>query len=138
MEGGKLVETKDIEKELDKSTTFSEDLIDNNAPPKLHELLNKYIRRKNMTKAEVIRKLNIDRNYGYWILNGTRKPTRNCLIQLSLMLGLDVEQINYLMKLANKPPLYVRNPVDAKVFYAVKHNMDYFDAVDFIWSSFSK
>lgn len=132
------METKDIEKELDKSTTFSEDLIDNNAPPKLHELLNKYIRRKNMTKAEVIRKLNIDRNYGYWILNGTRKPTRNCLIQLSLMLGLDVEQINYLMKLANKPPLYVRNPVDAKVFYAVKHNMDYFDAVDFIWSSFSK
>lgn len=127
------METKDIEKELDKSTTFSEDLIDNNAPPKLHELLNKYIEEKNMTKAEVIRKLNIDRNYGYWILNGTRKPTRNCLIQMSLILGLDVEQINYLMKLANKSPLYVRNPVDAKVFYAVKHNMDYLDAVDFIW-----
>ena len=132
------METKDIEKELSKSTAFSEDLIEGNTPPKLHELLNKYIEEKNMTKAEVIRKLNIDRNYGYWILNGTRKPTRNCLIQLSLMLGLDVEQINYLMKLANKPPLYVRNPVDAKVFYAVKHNMDYFDAVDFIWSSFSK
>lgn len=87
-----------------------------------------------MTKAEVIRKLNIDRNYGYWILNGSRNPTRNCIIQLSLLLELDVEQINYLLRLAGKSPLYVRNAVDAKVFYAVKHGMDYSDAVDFIWS----
>lgn len=127
------MQTKDIEKELGKPTAFSENLIEDNTPPKLHKLLNKYIEEKNMTKAEVIRKLNIDRNYGYWILNGTRKPTRNCLIQLSLILGLDVEQINYLMKLAGKPPLYVRNPLDARVFYAISHNMDYSNAVEFIW-----
>lgn len=126
--------TKDIEKELSKPKAFSEELIDDNAPPKLHELLNKYINEKKLTKAEVIRKLNIDRNYGYWILGGTRKPTRNCLIQLSLILGLDVEQINYLMQLAGKSPLYVRNAVDARVFYAINHNMDYLDAIDFIWS----
>lgn len=130
--------TKNIEEELRKSNNFDEALIEDNTPPQLHELLNDYIKEKNMTKAEVIRKLNIDRNYGYWILNGSRKPTRNFLIQLSLLLGLDVEKINYLMKLADKPPLYVRNPVDAKVFYAVKHNMDYFDAVEFIWSSVCK
>lgn len=125
--------TKDIEEELSKSENFSENLIDGNAPPKLHELLNNYIKEKNMTKAEVIRKLNIDRNYGYWILNGSRKPTRNCLIQLSILLRLDVEQINYLMRLAGKPPLYVRNPVDARVFYAISHNMDYSNAVEFVW-----
>ena len=126
--------TKDIEEELSKSSDFSENLIKDNAPPKLHELLNNYINEKKMTKAEVIRKLNIDRNYGYWILNGSRKPTRNCLIQLSLILGLDVEQINYLMRLAGKSPLYVRNAVDARVFYAINHHMDYFDAIEFIWS----
>lgn len=126
--------TKDIEEELDKSADFSENLIENNAPPKLHVLLNNYINEKKMTKSEVIRKLNIDRSYGYWILNGSRNPTRNCLIQLSLLLELNVEQINYLMQLAGKSPLYVRNSVDAKVFYAIKHHMDYFDAIDFIWS----
>lgn len=131
--GGKLVLTKDIEEELSKSADFSENLIEGNAPPKLCELLNDYINEKKMTKAEVIRKLNIDRNYGYWILNGTRNPTRNCLIQLSLILGLNVEQINYLMRLAGKSPLYVRNAVDAKVFYAINHHMDYIDAIDFIW-----
>ena len=126
--------TKDIEEELSKSTDFNEKLIENNTPPKLCELLNDYIDKKKMTKAEVIRMLNIDRNYGYWILNGSRNPTRNCLIQLSLLLELNVEQINYLMRLAGKSPLYVRNAVDAKVFYAINHHMDYFDAIEFIWS----
>lgn len=126
--------TKDIEKELDKSEAFNGKLIEANAPPKLHELLNDYINEKKTTKAEVIRKLDIDRNYGYWILNGSRNPTRNCLIQLSLILGLDVEQIDYLMRLSGKSPLYVRNDVDARVFYAIKHHMDYNDAIDFIWN----
>ena len=126
--------TKDIEEELSKSADFNEKLIENNTPPKLCELLNDYIDKKKMTKADVIRMLNIDRNYGYWILNGSRNPTRNCLIQLSLLLELNVEQINYLMRLAGKSPLYVRNAVDAKVFYAINHHMDYFDAIEFIWS----
>ena len=125
---------KDIEEELSKSADFNEKLIENNTPPKLCELLNDYIDKKKMTKAEVIRMLNIDRNYGYWILNGSRNPTRNCLIQLSLLLEINVEQINYLMRLAGKSPLYVRNAVDAKVFYAINHHMDYFDAIEFIWS----
>ena len=127
------MQTKDIEEKLNRYNGFNEEMIENNAPPELHVLLNKYISDKKMTKADVIRKLNIDRNYGYLILNGKRTPIRNCLIQLSIMLGLDVEQMDYLLKLAGKAPLYVRNIVDARVFYAVKHNMNYFDAIDFIW-----
>lgn len=125
--------TKDIEEKLNKFNDFNEEMIKDNAPPELHVLLNKYISDKKMSKADVIRKLNIDRNYGYLILNGKRIPTRNCLIQISIMLGLDVEQIDYLLRLAGKSPLYVRNVVDARVFYAVKHHMEYFDAIDFIW-----
>ncbi|MDE7289281.1 MAG: helix-turn-helix domain-containing protein [Oscillospiraceae bacterium] len=125
--------TKDIEEKLNRFNDFNEEMIENNAPPELHVLLNEYIADKKMTKADVIRKLNIDRNYGYLILNGKRTPTRNCLIRISIMLGLDIEQINYLLRLAEKAPLYVRNIVDARVFYAVKHHMEYFDAIDFIW-----
>lgn len=125
--------TKDIEEKLKRLNVFNEEIIRNNAPLELHVLINKYISDKKMTKANVIRKLNIDRNYGYLILNGTRTPTRNCLIQISIILGLDVEQIDYLLRLAGKAPLYVRNVVDARVFYAVNHHMEYFDAIDFIW-----
>lgn len=38
------------------------------------------------------------------------------------------------MRLAGKSPFYVRNTVKARVFYAINHHMDYFDAIDFIWN----
>ena len=129
--------TAELEERLKNPGGFDEGMIENNAPPELADVLSKYIDESNISKAEVIRTLNVDRNYGYQILNGTRAPTRSCLIRISLILKLDAERINYLLRLAGKPPLYVRNLVDAKVFYAVKHNMEYLEAVDFIWGSTS-
>lgn len=125
--------TSELEKKLSDSEAFDKEMIENNAPLELSEALNQYIAEKKMTKAEVVRTLNVARTYGYQILNGTRPVTRNILIRISLILRLDTDQINYLLRLAEKPQLYVRNDVDARVFYAVKHNMEYFDAMDFIW-----
>ena len=129
--------TTELEERLKNSGGFNEALVESNAPPELSDVLSKYIDEKKISRADIIRILNIDRNYGYQMLNGTRAPTRNCLIRIALILKLDADRINYLLRLAGKPQLYVRNLVDAKVFYAVKHNMDYFDAVDFIWGKTS-
>lgn len=110
-------------------------MVENNAPPELTEVLIRYIDEKKMTKSDVIRILNVDRTYGYQLLNGTRTPTRNCLIQIALVLKLDIDEMNYLLQLGGKSQLYVRNLVDARVFYAVKHHMDFLDALDFIWGN---
>lgn len=125
--------TTEIEKELENHGSFDENTIKDNAPPSLAYVLNGHIEKSKMSRSEIIRTLNVDRNYGYQILNGTRAPTRNALIRIALILELDIEQINYLLRLADKSPLYVRNVADAKVFYAVKHQMDYIEAVEFIW-----
>lgn len=125
--------TSEIEQRLKTPGAFDESMINDNAPPKLTDVLNRYMGEKNLSKADVIRILNVERNYGYQLLSGIRPPTRNCLIQISLILQLDVKQITELLRLAEKPPLYVRNVVDARVFYAVEHRMEYFDAVEFIW-----
>lgn len=118
-----------------KAENFDGKIVSENPPPKLHILLNAYLDEKGFTKADAIRLLNTDRNYGYQVFSGKRVPTRNMLIRLALLLGLDTEQTNYLLKLAEKPMLYVRNPVDARVFYAIKHKMSYDDALMFIWGS---
>lgn len=125
--------TSDLEEKLNTPGVFDNEMIENNPPPELPDVLSRYIDEKKMTKADVIRILNVARNYGYQILNGTRPLTRNILLQISLILKLDIDQINYLLRLAEKPQLYVRNIVDARVFYAVKHNMAYYEALDFIW-----
>lgn len=127
--------TSELEKKLNSPEAFDGEMIENNSPPKLPDVLSKYIDERKVKKASIIRILNVDRNYGYQMLNGTRTPTRNCLLRISLILKLDSDQINYLLRLAGKSPLYVRNIVDAKVFYAVKHRMEYAEAVDFIWGT---
>ena len=127
------MQTSDLEEKLDSADNFDKEMIESNQPPELAVVLNSYIEEKEMTKADVIRILNVSRNYGYQILNGKRPATRNLLLQISLILKLDIDQINLLLRLAEKPQLYVRNLVDARVFYAVKHHMEYFDAMDFIW-----
>lgn len=128
------MKTAKILEELENNKDYDERMIVDNAPPKLHDLLNDYLETEKLTKAEAIRRLNVDRNYGYQMFNGKRIPTRNMLIRLALMLKLDIEQTDYLLKLAGKPMLYVRNVVDARVFYSIKHKMDYEKAVSFIWN----
>lgn len=127
------MKTVKIKEALENGEEYDEGMISKNPPPKLHILLNQYLDEKGLTKADVIRRLNVDRNYGYQVFNGKRIPTRNILIQLSLMLGLDIEQTDYLLRLADKPMLYVRNPVDARVFYSIKHGFSFEKAVPFIW-----
>lgn len=129
------MQTSDIEERLDALGIFDAEMVEDNAPPVITEVLNKLIDESKTTKADIIRMLNVARNYGYQILNGTRPLTRNMLLQISLILKLDIDKINYLLRLAGRPSLYVRNLVDARVFFAVKHGMDYYDAMDFIWGS---
>lgn len=127
------MKTADIIEELKKNKDYDEKTIVDNAPLQLHNLLNDYSVKKGISKADVIRRLNIDRNYGYQVFNGKRVPTRNLIIRLALIFELDVEQTDYLLKLAEKPMLYVRNVVDARIFYAIKHQMSYENAAVFIW-----
>ena len=127
--------TVDLEEELKKRGSFDESTVLNEAPPELSDVLNKYIDDRKMKKSDLIRMINVDRNYGYQVLNGKRTPTRNFIIQASLILKLDINEMNYLLQLAGKSALYVRNLVDARVFYAINHRMEYYDAVDFIWYS---
>lgn len=69
---------------------------------------------------DVVKKLSIERSYGYQMFNGTRKPTRNLLIRLAVLLGLSLEETNRLLKIGRKEILYPRRREDAAVIYAIE------------------
>lgn len=127
------MKTSQLEQWLETDEQFDETLIKENGCPELCTMIIRHMDEKGITRAELIKRLNLDRNYGYQLLNGTRNPRRNHLIQIGLLLGLDIEQFQRLLKTAMKKPLYVRDLFDAKVFYAVKHKMSFEKAVEFIW-----
>lgn len=125
--------TSQLEERLGSSEEFDEALIAENACPELRELLETHMNGAGLSRAELIRRLNVERTYGYQILNGTRKPTRDHLIRIGLLLRLDAEGMQRLLKVGGKKPLYVRDMFDAKVYFAVKKKMGFEQAAEFIW-----
>lgn len=72
---------------------------------------------------DIILRCNLDRSYGYQLFNGTRTPTRDFLLLLSVVLQLPEEEAQRLLKLAGRPALYPRNRRDAAVLYALSHRL---------------
>lgn len=127
--------TTDIEKKLEQDEEFDEDLINDNICPDLGDFLRTCMEHAGISRADCISALDLDRSYGYQLLNGTRVPSRKCLIRIGLLFGLSVEDFQRMLNIAGRSSLYVKNTLDAKVFYAVKHKMNYEDAVAFIWEN---
>lgn len=113
---------------------FDENIVLENKAPDIHILINKYIVEKNVLHKDIIRALNVERSYGYQLLNGKRTPTRNQIVRIALILKLNFDQVQRLLKTAKKDVLYPRNMTDAKIIYALEHDMDYESACEFIWN----
>lgn len=128
-----IIKTIDLEKKLRSDDAFDESAVMENKAPDIHILINKHMIEKNVRHADLIRAMNVDRSYGYQLLNGKRVPTRDQLIKIGLFMGLDLDEIQRLLKIARKDILYARNMTDAKVIYAVEHALDYGQACEFIW-----
>ena len=75
----------------------------------LSEYLSDLITERNLTKADVIRKAELNENYAYQLFSGLKKaPQRDKLICLSIGMDLSVSETNSLLKLAGFSPLYPR------------------------------
>ena len=125
--------TEDLERKLREENDFNEQLVLSNKTPDIHILINKYIAEKNAAHADIIRRLNVERCYGYQLLNGKRVPTRTQLVKIALMLRLTFEETQKLLKAAGKESLYARNLTDAKIIHAIEHELSYDAACEFIW-----
>lgn len=116
--------TKELEHEIRESGTPEALLSPEFQLPEATAYLNALLAERRMTVGAVIRRCNLDRGYGYQMLNGTRRPTRNFLALLSLALGLGEAEAQRLLKLAGRQPLYARNRRDAALLYSLSHGLD--------------
>ncbi len=115
--------TQELEQEIracpDPAALKGEDYV---LPP-LTEHLSALLEAHGLTVREIIRICNLDRNYGYQLFNGTRRPTRDMLLILALALRLPEAEAQRLLKIGGRQPLYARNRRDAAVLYALTHNL---------------
>lgn len=101
----------------------------------LSEYLLAIIDEKKLTKAEVIRKSQLNENYAYQLLSGLKtNPKRDKLICLCIGMELSVEQTNSILKIAGLSPLYPRIKRDSIIILCmneeksvIKINEELFD-----------
>ena len=60
----------------------------------------------------------------YASLNGTRTPKKELIIKIAFALGLTMEELNELLKLAKLKELYAKNNEDAIIIYGMEKGLD--------------
>ncbi len=80
--------------------------------PLFHRFICALCEELSLSRAAVIARSDITRNYAYQLFNGIRKPSRDKVIQLAFGFGLDVESTQELLKIARQAPLYPKIPRD--------------------------
>ena len=109
-----------------------EDFFKENASELIFESLSDmivfYMKSKNLKKSEVVRRSMLG-NYAYNIINGDRKnPERDKLIMLCFGLTLTADEANRLLNMSSNGELYVRNPRDLVLIYALDRRKSVLDA----------
>lgn len=96
--------------------------------PSFHDYIAQMCLNQGETREHVIKRSGINRTYGHQLFNGTRKPSRDKVIQLAFGFGLELQQTQRLLKAAQESPLTPRIKRDAAILYGIIHHLDFSEA----------
>ncbi len=123
--------TEELKGDLHQASGLEGFLVDNQKDFRrytLAEYLNHLLAEKHLSKMDVVRDSSLERLYAYHIFAGRkRNPSRNKVISLALAMNLTPEETQYLLYYAGAEHLYVRNPRDSILWYALDHHMSVVD-----------
>lgn len=85
----------------------------------LSDMLEEYLTKSGLKKAQVIKKSELSETYAYQIFSGVRIPERKKLLCLILGMNLNLDQAQNLLKCAGFSPLYVKIPFDSIILYGI-------------------
>lgn len=90
---------------------------------KIHYYLLDLLKAHDIPPAEFIRQMNIERSYGYQILSGKRKPSKELLVKSAILMRLNLNETQRLLKIGNRCVLYPRMKQDAIAIFAIENGM---------------
>ena len=90
---------------------------------KLSEYILEVCQSKSYSKSQIIQNSGIYRTYGYEILNGSKIPSRDKIIKISIGNQFTLDQANRSLTLAKLSPLYAKDPRDSIFIYALNNKL---------------
>ena len=119
---GKRTET--LWHQLKESPSVSHYIAENEAEltvPTFSEVVSEICRTRGERPEHVIRRAGLERSFGHQLFKGTRRPSRDTVLQLAFGFEADIELAQLLLRFAEHSPLYPRNKRDATIIYSLFH-----------------
>lgn len=124
-------QTSDLLKELKNAPSLDSYLKSNQNElffDSVADMIEYYLITKKLEKSDVIRRSNLQRNYAYQIISGSKKnPSRDKLLMICFGMQLDLEDTNRLLKMGGYPELYPRDMRDSTIIYCILHGCSIID-----------
>ncbi len=92
--------------------------------PPFHDFITEMCTSTGQVPEQVIKRAAIERTYGHQLFNGTRKPSRDKVLQLAFGLGLDLNGTQRLLQVAHKNALYPKFKRDAAIMLCFEKGRD--------------
>lgn len=121
-----MIATGDLRRQLTEITDIDEYLDANQTElitRSFSEIINELMDTRGVKRSDLIKQTNIYTRYGYEILSGIKKPSRDKVLLLSLALGISVIDTNHLLNASGNNELYPRSGRDSIIMFALNNNM---------------
>lgn len=98
---------------------------ENNIPSSrtLPSYFEEYLRTHGLSRKDLVRNSLLDRTYGYQILSGLRKPSRDKILALCISGKMSFSEIQRALEIAQEGILYPKNPRDAAIILCIHNKM---------------
>lgn len=93
--------------------------------PNFNDYISGLSEKKNESHEKIIARAGLERSYGHKLFAGTRKPSRDTVIQLAFGFEADVEIAQEMLKVAGKSPLYPRIKRDVVIIYCLYNRVSF-------------
>lgn len=98
----------------------------------LYQYLSNLLEEKNLSRSDLVEKINPDDKHIYHILSGLRNPSRKKLLTIARALELNLDETNYLLRYGGYAILYVRDIWDSVIIRAIEKNLTIMETNDIL------
>ena len=91
--------------------------------PAFAQCLSLYMEERDLNATQLSEAALLSRSFTYQLCSGERRPSRDIILRLALVLELSVEQTQALLRTAQRGALYPRVMRDAVIIFALRSRM---------------
>ena len=108
---------------ISKFNEYTSSLSEHTGHTSFEEYMTAYLKEHHISESELIQSSQIQRNYAYQILNGSKNPGREKVLALCLAAGMNYEETQRALTLAGWGKLYPRRKEDSVIIFAIERGL---------------